>query len=171
MAQPVLYRAHPTERLLDGSWLCQWMYSSINASTSPRVCSSRRSEWTDSTFVPPRKPSAAASSSERPFAPVDPVGPNRSWVPAIPAAYGDGRGRNAPEDARPRATWRSITGEGCALPSAVLVSVMSVSRFSLGRSAVKFRSDQVPTRAGVVSPSWEPYLRRPEHAPRARPRP
>ena len=66
------------------SWLCQWMYSSINASTSPRVCSSRRSGWTDSTFVPPRKPSAAASSSERPFAPVDPVGPNRSMGSSHP---------------------------------------------------------------------------------------
>ena len=68
-------------------------------------------------------------------------------------------------------SWRSITGEGCALPSAALVSVMSVSRFSSGRSAVKSRSDQVPTRAGVISPPWEPHLRRPEHAPRARPRP
>ena len=78
MAQPVSYRAHPTERLLDASWLRQWMYSSINASTSPRVYSSRRPGWTDSTFIPPRKPSAAASSGERPFAPVDPVDPNRS---------------------------------------------------------------------------------------------
>lgn len=127
MAQPVLYRAHPTERLLDAIvvvpvdvFVDQREHLPTGVFLPPLGVDGldlRPAEETLRGRVVQRTALRARRSGMARTAP---------WVPAIPAAYGDGRGRNAPEDARPRATWRSITGEGCALPSAVLVSVMSV---------------------------------------------
>ncbi|BFK35260.1 hypothetical protein I020019A2_14950 [Bifidobacterium pseudocatenulatum] len=62
----------------------QWVYPSINASTSPRVRSFHRPGRTDPTLIPPKKPSAAELSGERPFAPVDLVSPNRSMSSSHP---------------------------------------------------------------------------------------
>lgn len=56
-------------------------------------------------------------------------------------------------------SWQSIIGERYTFPSRALISVMSVSHFSFGASAVKSRLTRLPG-AGVVSPSYELYLRR-----------
>ena len=63
--------------------LCQWMYSSIRASTSPRGRSSHFSGWTASTFIRPRKPSAALSGLQ-PFALMERVSLYRSMSPSHP---------------------------------------------------------------------------------------
>lgn len=49
-------------------------------------------------------------------------------------------------------SWQSIIGERYTFPSQALISVMSVSHFSFGASAVKSRLTRLPG-AGVVSPS------------------
>ena len=51
-------------------------------------------------------------------------------------------------------SWQSIIGERYTFPSLALISVVSVSHFSLGRSAVKSRLTRL-SGAGVTSPSYE----------------
>ena len=67
----------PSDRLMR-PWSCQRMQSPTKASTSPRGRSSQCPGWTDSVFILPKNPSAAALSGERPFAPVDHIRPCRS---------------------------------------------------------------------------------------------
>ena len=80
------------------SWLHQRMQSSIRASTSSRIRSSQRPGWTDSVFMRPKNPSAAALSggtalrARRPYQAVAVHERQPSGPPAVASAVGTTKG-------------------------------------------------------------------------------
>ena len=101
--------------------------------------------FSGTTLIPLEKPSAAAFSSM--VSASCALGP----YPAMQATI--------------LPSWRSITDERYALPSAVLISVMSVSRFSLGRSAVKSQAIRFPRERESSRPRGNRTCDVQEHAP------
>ena len=128
------------------SWSCQWMYSSIRASTSPRGRSSHFSV-VDGLDLHPSGEALRGRS-----APGD-ARPRAARQPLPPAS-----GRPAPRRDRTRRHARRScrrgsrpAARGTPFPSPALIPVTSVSHFPFGRPAVKPRSARLPG-ARVVSP-------------------
>ena len=137
------------------SWSCQWMYSSIRASTSPRGRSSHFSV-VDGLDLHPSGEALRGRS-----APGD-ARPRAARQPLPPAS-----GRPAPRRDRTRRHARRScrrgsrpAARGTPFPSPALIPVTSVSHFPFGRPAVKPRSARLPGARVVSPPPQEPYPRR-----------
>lgn len=164
-------------------WLYQWMYSPARLMTSSHVRSSQCPEMHGLDLHTAEEPLGRGVVGAAPLrahgpdqaVPAHPFQPSRPPVmtTAVTVDHGTLAGPQrggGPDPASCRAgsafgdvpavcattmpSWQSIIGERYTFPSLALISVMSVSHFSLGRSAVKSRLTRL-SGAGVTSPSYE----------------